>query len=264
MSWATSDPGMVEAIAAELVFRLENGEPFEDLAARLPTMADAYAVQDAFVDRLARHPRTEIGGHKAAVLTKAVQARLKVDEPCAGQVLASRMFSAPHTLTLRDFRAMAVEPEICVVLDRDLDGGCGVDDVRRGVRSVHCAFEIVDERGADPATLNGVTLVAGNCANWGIVLGPSVGGAPDLADLSGSVTVNGQTLWASPTGHTAEAGPYHVVAWLAALLARRGKMLKAGQAIVTGTIVRTYAPVAGDRVCFEIDGLTPVEISAAP
>ena len=49
-------------------------------------------------------------------------------------------------------------------------------------------------------------------------------------------------------------------AWLAGHLGRRGRKLKAGQPVITGSIIETQFPVAGDVLVFEVDGMPPCEL----
>ena len=58
--------------------------------------------------------------------------------------------------------------------------------------------------------------------------------------------------------------PLFVVAWLAGHLGRRGKVLKAGMPVITGSIIETQFPVAGDVLVFEVDDMPPVELRLAP
>jgi 2-keto-4-pentenoate hydratase len=54
------------------------------------------------------------------------------------------------------------------------------------------------------------------------------------------------------------------MAWLIGHLGRRGKVLKAGMPVITGSIIETQFPVAGDVLSFEVDGMPPCELRVVP
>jgi 2-keto-4-pentenoate hydratase len=49
--------------------------------------------------------------------------------------------------------------------------------------------------------------------------------------------------------------PFEGLAWLANLLASRGRGMKAGEIVITGSALRTRFPEAGDAVTYRIAGL---------
>ena len=49
--------------------------------------------------------------------------------------------------------------------------------------------------------------------------------------------------------------PFEAVAWLANALAARGRGLRAGDIVMTGSIVATKWPSAGDEIVVAIDSL---------
>ena len=49
--------------------------------------------------------------------------------------------------------------------------------------------------------------------------------------------------------------PYATLAWLANLLAERGRDLKAGMVVITGSVIPTFSIAAGDRAVFSVEGL---------
>ena len=49
--------------------------------------------------------------------------------------------------------------------------------------------------------------------------------------------------------------PFESLAWLANLLASRGRGMKAGEIVITGSALKTRFPEVGDRVTYRIAGL---------
>jgi 2-keto-4-pentenoate hydratase len=91
------------------------------------------------------------------------------------------------------------------------------------------------------------------------VLGPDVTEwrRLDLAALRGRIAINGETKGAG-IGADAMGHPFNAVAWLATNLAGRGEGLRAGQVVLTGSIVRSEAVGRGDQVTIALDGLGEV------
>jgi 2-keto-4-pentenoate hydratase len=227
----------IQAIATELMGQHARKETFVNFPDRVPTLDDANDVQDAYVAMLCDAQGTSVGGYKIALTSKSTRDWLKIDHPCAGQVLANRIHQSPFTVHLSDYVRFSMETEICIVLDKDMAGDCTIEDVRRNLRSIHCSYELVEDRGADLTCLDARSLVSDNSWNGGIVMGPP--------------------------GETMGGNPLFVVAWLAGHLGKRGKVLKAGMPVITGSIIETQFPVAGDVLVFEVDGMPPVELRIA-
>jgi 2-keto-4-pentenoate hydratase len=253
----------IQAIATELMGQHARKETFVNFPDRVPTLDDANDVQDAYVAMLCDAQGTSVGGYKIALTSKSTRDWLKIDHPCAGQVLANRIHQSPFTVHLSDYVRFSMETEICIVLDKDMAGDCTIEDVRRNLRSIHCSYELVEDRGADLTCLDARSLVSDNSWNGGIVMGPP--GPTDLVleNRAGRLRVNGVVTKEGTTRETMGGNPLFVVAWLAGHLGKRGKVLKAGMPVITGSIIETQFPVAGDVLVFEVDGMPPVELRIA-
>jgi 2-keto-4-pentenoate hydratase len=253
----------IQAIASDLMDQHVRKETFVNFPDRVPTLDDANEVQDAYVSLLCQAQGTEVGGYKIALTSKSTRDWLKIDHPCAGQVLSNRIHQSPYTVRVSDYVRFSMETEICVVLDKDMSGECTVEDVRRNLRSLHCSYELVEDRGADLTKLDAKSLVSDNSWNGGIVIGPP--GPIDLVleNRAGRLKVNGKVTREGTTRETMGGNPLFVVAWLAGHLGKRGKVLKAGMPVITGSIIETQFPVAGDVLIFEVDDMPPVELRVA-
>ncbi len=256
-------PSEIDSVAHDLIAQHTRGDIFVNFPERVPTIADADNIQDAYVALLCQKLGTQVGGYKIALTSKATRDWLKIDHPCAGQVLANRIHQSPYTAHLKDYVRFSIETEICVVLDRDMSGDCTIEDVRRNVRSVHCAYELVEDRGADLTCLDARSLVSDNSWNGGIVIGPAGPAGIDLAGRPGRLKVNGQIAKEGNTSGLMGGDPLHVMVWLIGHLGRRGRALKAGMPVITGSIIETQFPVAGDVLVYDVDGMPPVELRVA-
>jgi 2-keto-4-pentenoate hydratase len=256
--------GDIQEIARELFRQHEHREQFVPFPERVPTLTDSYNIQDVLVLLMSENEKAEVAGYKIALTSKSTRDWLKINEPCAGQVLGSRIHHSPCSVSVSDFVRFSVETEICVVLDRDFEGECTVEEVQRSLRSLHCSYELVEDRGADLTRLDARSLVADNSWNGGIVIGPPARKDLILENRAGRLRVNGVVTKEGTKRETMGGNPLYVVAWLAGHLSRRGRVLKAGQPVITGSIIETQFPVSGDHLVFEVDDMPPVELHLGP
>jgi 2-keto-4-pentenoate hydratase len=255
----------VDAIAKDIYAQHERGDVFRPFPDRVPSGEDAVKIQDAYVAMLKKKFGTDVGGYKIALTSKQTREWLKIHEPCAGQVLANRIHKSPFDVKVSDYVRFSMETEVCVVLDKDMSGPCTIPDVQKNIRSLHCAYELVEDRAADLTKLDAKSLVSDNSWNAGIVMGPAAPNPKmDLANLKGRFKVNGVVTHQGTTAETMNGNPLFVVAWLVEHLGKRGRSLKAGQPVITGSLIATQFPVVGDELEFEVDGIPPVKMKLVP
>jgi 2-keto-4-pentenoate hydratase len=117
----------------------------------------------------------------------------------------------------------------------------------------------VDDRNADYASLDVRSLVADNSWNGGIVLSEFATKWPDLKEVLGRATKD-QTAIGEGHGRDILGHPFNSVAWLASQLASRGEMLKAGQVVMTGSVMKTVFPAENATYRFELAEIGAVEV----
>jgi 2-oxo-3-hexenedioate decarboxylase/2-keto-4-pentenoate hydratase len=237
--------------------------PELDPAIRPSDEAQAYRVQDALHDILTRAGLGALAGHKIGCTTKVMQEFLRIPNPCAGGVFATTVFSSPASIRHADFLHVGVECEMVVRLGADLDPAQApftADSVAHAVEAVMAGMEIVDDRYVDYKSLDTPTLIADDFFDAGCVLGTPVRDwrKLDIAALTGTTRINGIEVGrgrgADVMGH-----PFNALAWLANALAQRGRGLRAGEFVFTGSVVETKWVNRGDRVQMQIEGLGAVE-----
>src|SRR5215208_3247308 len=226
-------------------------------------VAEGYQVQDAVHEMLAETEWGRVVGYKIGCTTAVMQQYLKIAHPCAGGLFSGRIHQGGANVNHGGFFRPGIECEIAVRLGRDLspaDAPFTVDKVAEAVESYMPAIEVVDERYADWPHTEAPTLIADDFFAAGCVLGGSTPrqALPDLTQLTGQTFING----AEVMGH-----PHNALAWLANNLAERGKALRAGEIVLTGSLVQTQWPAPQDDVVVSIAGLGTVSLtfsSAAP
>jgi 2-keto-4-pentenoate hydratase len=228
--------------------------------------AEGYRIQRAVHDLLLPHVGAMVG-YKIGCTSAVMQQYLNIDHPCGGGVFEKGVHDSGAGLRHGDFVRVGVECEIAVRLGHDLPPAQApftADTVARAIDAYHPAIEIVDERYVDWQSIGGPTLVADDFYAAGCVLGKPVprASAPDLLEVIGRATVNGAEI-SRGTGADVLGHPHNPLAWLANHLASDGKGLRAGQIVLTGSLVKTIWLNAGDQVTMDLSGLGTVQATFA-
>ena len=225
------------------------------------TIPEAYAAQDALVGVLAeRHGG--VAGFKIATTTPVMQRLMGIDHPCGGVIFAAKVHSSPARLRLGDYVHLMIECELAVRLGASIAAG-GVphtaESVRGVVASVMPAFELIEDRNADYKLTRAPSLIADNCWNAGVVLGPEQPFDLEmpLANIAGSLRINDK-----PVGEGSTEDPLEALAWIANLATARRRSLEPGMIVITGSVVPTVAIAAGDHFVFELNELGRTELTA--
>ena len=148
------------------------------------------------------------------------------------------------------------EGEIAFRLKSDLIGpGVTEADVLAATQTVMPCFEIVDSRIAD-WKIKIQDTIADNASCGVYVLGRNEvdPNQLDLPNLKMRVYKNGE-LHSQGLGSAVQGNPLTAVAWLANTLGELGTPFKAGEVILSGSLVPLIPVVAGDKMSLEIDGL---------
>ncbi len=252
-----------QAVARFIVDAHERRENYRNVPDQIApgTIAEAYAAQDAFLDLEApRHGG--IAGFKIATTTPVMQRLMGIDHPCGGAILASRVLASPARLRLTEHVHLMIECELAVRLRSPLtaaDAPYTAAGVRPAVAAVMPAFELIEDRNADYKLAKAPSLIADNCWNAGVVLGPESPLGPDLqlGGIAGALQINGVNA-----GEGATDDPLGALAWIANIAAGRGRSLEAGMIVITGSVIPTLPIASGDRFVFSLDGLGSAEIVA--
>jgi 2-keto-4-pentenoate hydratase len=260
----------VARIAAHVFEAHRDRRRFERLRGELApaSMAEAYDVQDE-VHRLFQGAGWgELAGHKIALTSRPIQELCGVDQPAGGAIFARTVHASPATIRLAEFMHLGLEFELGVRLGRDLPAAGAPytrDAVAGAVAACMPAFELIEDRGADYGDLDAASILTDKCWCGGVVLGPEAAGWRDLDLTSAPIALlwNGEVVDQGVTG-AAMGHPFEGLAWLANLLAARGRGMKSSEIVITGSALKTRFPEAGDEVTYRIEGLgeTTVRITA--
>ena len=249
----------------ELYQALLSGTTLAPLTERWPSISieDAYHISLYSIERrVAAGDR--IVGKKIGVTSAAVQQMLNVHQPDFGFITRQMSFANDAQISLAANKLIQprAEGEIAFKLKHDLIGpGVTEADVLEATEYVMPCFEIVDSRIHD-WRIRIQDTVADNASCGVFVLG-DVQVDPrtlDLPNLRMHVFKNGEPL-SEGLGSAVQGNPLTAVAWLANTLGAFGIPFKAGEIILSGSLVPLEPARAGDLFSLTIDGLGSARVS---
>ena len=254
--------------AAEWLYRAHAArQDFAPLPSALAprNSAEAYLIQTEYVG-LRSAALGQVTGYKIALTTPAMRQMVGVDDSIAGDMLEDTIRRGDARVRASDYVRLLVEFEIGVELAEDLPAIGAPYDRKRVAQAVGAlmpAIELADDRRADYARLkdHALMLIADNAWNEGAVLGAPVTDwkAIDLAALRGEATINGVGV-GEGHGRDVMGHPLEALAWVANHLASRGLGLWRGDVVITGSLVASKFPKAGDLVRWSVGPLGAVEL----
>ena len=224
------------------------------------TVDEAYAMQEA-LHALFIPDRGPIAGYKIALTTPVMQQLMGVDHSIAGAIFAKLVHGSPATLRHNNYTRIAVECEIAMRLATDLPARAKPytkDDVAEAVEACLPSIELIEDHGCDQYKLvGGRGLIANNAWNAGCVLGPALRDwrAVDLAAVTGVMAINSVEIGRGHGADVMNGHPLHALAWVANTVAARGRSLRRGMIVQTGSVVATQWPKPGDTVSVSFTGL---------
>jgi len=225
-------------------------------------LASAYEVQRRYVSLMSEAAGAP-AGYKIGLTSARMQKMCNIDQPVAGVVLASRVMKNGVVLQASRYHHMGLEFEVGVRLGRDLPRGDAPltrDRVAQAIDGVCAAVEVVDDRNADYATLEALSLIADNSWNAGAVLGAFSTSWDNLEAATGIVELNGQEIDRG-YGRDVLGHPFVPLTWLANHLAETGGALRAGDVVLTGSLIPTRFPKGPGAFRYELSGIGTIELS---
>lgn len=251
---------LIQTYADELYDALCHQKMIAPLTTRSPeiTIEDAYSISSALLQKRITLNNEKVIGKKIGVTSAVVQNMLGVNQPDFGYLTDAMVVDEcePLSLTTKMIQPRA-EGEIAFVLKKDLIGpGITASDVIRATDFIAPCFEIVDSR-IKNWEIKIQDTVADNASCGYFVLGQDVV-SPRSLDLSTCgmvVELNGQIISTGAGAAALGASPVSCVVWLANTLGKFGVPLKAGEVILSGSLVPLQPVEPGDYMSVNIGGI---------
>ena len=253
------DAEQQQALGDELYRALREQKTLAPLTDRAPdiTIDDAYSIALRMLENRLERDGEVVVGKKIGVTSRAVQEMLGVFQPDFGFLTDVMQFPNGADVSIAETMIQPrAEGEIGFRLKRDLVGpGVTEQDVLDATESIMPCFEIVDSR-IDDWNIRIQDTVADNASCGVYVLGESEVDPKDfdLPNLKMRVYKNDQLL-SEGLGSAVQGNPLTAVAWLANTLGQYDIPFRAGEVILSGSLVPLEPVVAGDRLRLEIDGV---------
>src|SRR4051794_5604138 len=216
------------------------------------SIAEAYRAQEVYYG-LAEPLYGPVGGVKVATTTKVMQELMGITHPCGGAIFARTIHPSPARIRKSDFVNLRVESEIALALGSDMPVSTRwtAQSVVPHVAGAMPAYELIEDRNAVYTETQAVSMIVENCWNGGVVIGaPKPVSANDIVGITGHQTLNGK-----PIGSGKSENPFATLAWLANLLAERGRPLTSGMVVITGSLIPTFSIAPGDSLVFTVEGV---------
>ncbi|KAA0873504.1 2-oxopent-4-enoate hydratase [Nitrincola tapanii] len=252
------DKHLIDTCGDELYEAMVQRQALRPLTERFSdiTIEDAYHISLRMLERrLAAGER--VIGKKIGVTSKAVQNMLNVHQPDFGYLTDRMAFSQGEEMPISE-RLMQprAEGEIAFILKKDLLGpGITHADVLAATECVMPCFEVVDSR-IENWQIKIQDTIADNASCGLFVLGDRAVDPRkvDLATCGMVVEKNGSVI-STGAGAAALGSPVNCVTWLANTLGHFGIPLKAGEVILSGSLVPLEPVQAGDFMSVSIGGI---------
>ncbi len=236
----------------------ERGEFFPAAYSGRLELDNAYRIQLAMIDRRVAGGERHIGW-KVGLTATTIQEQFGFHEPVFGCILETR--PSGHEFGASELIKPGFETEICMRLGRNFDGAATIQEVRQGVEAIHPSLEIIETRGDILSQM--ALALADNAQQRSVILGKARPlGDLELEGVRVDVFLNGKQV-ASGLGSAVLGNPLQSVAWLAGKLGAYGRRLRAGDIIMTGSLVRQFPLAAGDRARAVFSGIGEVEVAVA-
>ena len=175
-------------------------------------------------------------GWKVGLGAPAAMERLKIKAPLVGYMMQKSVVSNASTVSFAGWTKPVAEPEIAVHMGKDLPGGADRAATIAAIGALGPAIELAD---LNPPPDDVEVALAGNIFHRHVILGPpdpSRAGA-QLDGLVGHVFRRGALAAKQENVEALIGEMIGIVQHVAGTLAAYGEKLRAGEVIITGSIV---------------------------
>ena len=177
--------------------------------------------------------RASAAGRKGPIALNEFHEFFRFHEfPRAARLPAKKRACPAGDARERGFRQTCASKAKSLKLGDDLPA-LGAPWTRETVAAAMAAFELIEDRNADYPKVEALSLIVENCWNGGIVTGaPKALPAGSLAGIPRRLAIDGKIV-----GEGKSEDPCATLAWLANHVAERGRGLKAGMSVITGSLI---------------------------
>lgn len=210
-----------------------------------------------------RRQRIEAGdralGWKVGFAGPAMLERLQISAPLVGFLLQSGRVRSGDSVSFAGWSKPVAEPEIAVHIGRDVAAGSDRDTAQAAIAGISPAIELVD---LDTPPEDPERILGGNIYQRHVVLGEQPARAGSAAEGLICRIVRRDTEAARTTDPQSNTGEWiEIVRHVANVLAAFGERLRAGEIIITGSVVPPLTIEPDEStIAFEVDPIGSVSV----
>ena len=227
------------------------------------TIDDSYYISLRMLENRLEKNGEKVVGKKIGVTSKVVQEMLGVHRPDFGFLTNTMEYPNGADVKIADCMIQPrAEAEIGFRLKKDLIGpGVTEQDVLDATDYIMPCFEIVDSR-IENWKIKIQDTIADNasCGVYALGVEQVDPNTVDLPNLKVKVYKNGEFL-SEGMGSAVQGDPLTAVAWLANTLGEYGIPFKAGEVILSGSLVPLESVKPGDKMHMELEGVGSCSIN---
>jgi 2-keto-4-pentenoate hydratase len=175
-------------------------------------------------------------GWKVGLGAPPAMERLKIKAPLVGFMMQKSLLENGSTVALAGWHKPVAEPEIAVTMGQDLPGGASREAAIAAIKGISPAIELAD---LNPPPDDVEVALAGNIFHRNVILGPcdTARAGAKLDGLTGHVFRRGALAAKQDNVEALIGEMIGIVIHVAGTLAANGERLRAGDVIITGSIV---------------------------
>jgi 2-keto-4-pentenoate hydratase len=200
-------------------------------------------------------------GWKVGFGAPAALELMQITAPLLGFLTDATLLESSASIDVSRWQRGIVEFEVAVVLGSDLGPAASDDEARAAISAVGPAIELANiDLPLQPDQVPGI--VAGDIFHEGFILGQMDKSRTglDIDGLVARILVDGQER-ATVTELEALTGPYPwIVSTVASTLSADGEMLRAGDVIITGSVIPPIPVTEGNEFTFALDPFPPISV----
>jgi 2-keto-4-pentenoate hydratase len=200
-------------------------------------------------------------GWKLGFGAPAAQERFGLDRPLVGFLTDAGVLGDGARVPVAGWTSPALEPELAVHLAHDVEADATPEQVTAAIGGLSAAIELAD---VDTPPSDPEAILAGNIFHRHVLLGPVDEGRTTADGVRGRLVRDGEEIAATDAPEAATGELAEVVRLTAELLAANGERLRAGDVVITGSIVPPVQVAPGETVTAEIEPLGSLTVTLGP
>jgi 2-keto-4-pentenoate hydratase len=197
-------------------------------------------------------------GWKVGYGAPAAAAQLGIDRPLVGFLTDRSVLPDGATVEIGGWGNPRLEPEIAVHMGADVGPGASRDEAGAAISGLSAAIELVD---VYPPTTDVQEILAGNIFHRHVILGPSDETRRDGEGIGGRVLLGGEQIASTDNPAALTGELLEVVRLTAELLEACGERLRAGEVIITGSVLPPIDLAPGQDLTAELGPLGALSVT---